>query len=58
MYGERSKPRENARATGNSVLLLRDFSRLPQMESLLLAGKAQDLQSSSNLMAIYNTGSC
>ena len=57
MYGERSKPRENAQASGNSVLLSRDFSRLPQMESLL-AGKAQDLQSSSNLMATYNMGSC
>ena len=57
MYGERSKLRENAQATGNSLLLSRDFSRLPQMESLL-AGKAQDLQSSSNLMAIYNMGSC
>ena len=57
MYGERSKPRENAQASGNSVLLSRDFSRLPQMESLL-AGKAQDLQSSSNLMAIYNMGIC
>ena len=57
MYGERSKPRENAWATGNSVLLSRDFSRLLQMESLL-AGRAQELQSSSNLMAIYNMGSC
>ena len=57
MYGERRKMRENARASGNSVLLSRDFSRLPQMESLL-AGKGQDLQSSSNLMTIYNMGSC
>ena len=41
-YGERSEPRENARErdtprTGVSfrVLLSRDFSRLPQMESML-----------------------